>query len=567
MRRHGIVLSFVALNFSGCSTSGSSSSTRVATDNGNAPPLSCLSTAMPSAPLEDYEPDGDNLEGRLCSLVKAGRDEDPKAVASRLESRTEEPSWVRRSGWRADGKRFAVLYGVGTVSGLSLEMSRRASFLRGLGEIAKLLSVTQEQSHTDTEQTLTTHSIGTLNEVLPLDWWHAKDGTYYTLVGQSLFTQEYEELCRRGDSYACDRGAELLLAGAGVKPAPQRAFDLLGSCCDRDSGECCNALAWKKCHDLRECDDLSLTAAMRATRLVPQDPNILDTVAYVKCARGEDAEGDQYYQKSCAAGSKVSCAKTCAKQRESQAIQKRHQEEKVESRREPEGKPAGQQIGVLGVPWGASAAEVERVLGRGFPIDEGTVRPGRTLFMWGDAMDMPAELQGCFFQAAGLSKQELKWTTRDVAGSVGRKPRPRNMRVYRVDGALSYLLVDGVFGGARINADGRTIPEEPRSGERRSEILVPAVTTPLGPSMDEGLCRFLLSSSTTPGTTAVQMCTSGRGYPSIQQQNRNEANSKDSCSTIVFDQRILGQVKQWASSATSDKRGTPGQRKLNREGQ
>ncbi len=93
---------------------------------------------------------------------------------------------------------------------------------------------------------------------------------------------------------------------------PEASRNYMSQGCEQGSGGACNDLAWRMCHDEKQCDDASLRAAQRASELNPEDGRgAWDTLGYILCQRGDVNGALQAYQRSCAAGYKPNCNKTC----------------------------------------------------------------------------------------------------------------------------------------------------------------------------------------------------------------------------------------------------------------
>jgi hypothetical protein len=91
---------------------------------------------------------------------------------------------------------------------------------------------------------------------------------------------------------------------------PGEAKTYTEKACELGDANACNDLAWTRCHDQGQCDATALRLARRAAQLAPDSAPILDTMAYVLCARG-DQTGVQWYEKSCQAGMQKNCGRTC----------------------------------------------------------------------------------------------------------------------------------------------------------------------------------------------------------------------------------------------------------------
>jgi hypothetical protein len=76
-------------------------------------------------------------------------------------------------------------------------------------------------------------------------------------------------------------------------------------------GLACNAAAWERCVDLKQCQQ-AVNSARLAAELRPNDGiGALDTYAVVLCQTGKKDEADSYFQKSCQAGYAANCERKC----------------------------------------------------------------------------------------------------------------------------------------------------------------------------------------------------------------------------------------------------------------
>jgi hypothetical protein len=116
------------------------------------------------------------------------------------------------------------------------------------------------------------------------------------------------KLCADGEVLGC---AAQLSAGEGEL---QASWDRLGQAaaeaCERDEGRACAARAWARCAGASECDAEAIAAADKGARLVPS-PELIETLALVRCHAGEAEAADAGLAAACAAGLEDSCARSC----------------------------------------------------------------------------------------------------------------------------------------------------------------------------------------------------------------------------------------------------------------
>ncbi len=120
---------------------------------------------------------------------------------------------------------------------------------------------------------------------------------------------KYEAKCTQDDDPAACRA----LGSALRRAYPDEGAQYTAKACQMGDANACNSLAWHRCHDQGNCDATAEQQARHAAQLAPTSGPILDTLAYVLCARGQTADANRTYQASCDAGYKKNCDKTCHK--------------------------------------------------------------------------------------------------------------------------------------------------------------------------------------------------------------------------------------------------------------
>lgn len=164
----------------------------------------------------------------------------------------------------------------------------------------------------------------------------------------------YVKSCELDNPYGCTNSGRMHWHARGVDKDEEKALGFYRKGCDGYVANSCNAWAWHRCYDQKNCDEESEKAARRAVRMAPRTGYVLDTLAYVLCQRDNKKESNEYYGKACDAGFKDDCGIKCKKGAERKAkdvtfvVNSSRRGRKVRSLKNVRGKVRGGKIRTLG---------------------------------------------------------------------------------------------------------------------------------------------------------------------------------------------------------------------------
>lgn len=126
----------------------------------------------------------------------------------------------------------------------------------------------------------------------------------------------FKEACDGGLVTACTALAGAYSEGIGVSEDLARAEKIYKKTCDGGDNIGCNGFAWVRCHDRGKCDATAEKYARKAVEADPENAMIIDTLAYIRCQRGDAKEGNALYDKACKIAPEDKsdyCSKSCKK--------------------------------------------------------------------------------------------------------------------------------------------------------------------------------------------------------------------------------------------------------------